>query len=159
MNLRQKEPVNYKELHNGEPLVNECMKKPTWSTSKLWAVEIIGERDTANGKEVEVHYPGWSSSYNEWRQLEEIVTRSADCQESEAIGHLRHDLKVKVKENLHVQRGHDSEVTITIPVQYETFQEFLSTAKPVGTEKKGGRTFYRCSLNNIIICEWQRLVV
>ena len=70
MNLRQKEPVNYKELHKGGPLVNECMKKTTWSTSKLWAVEIIGERDTAKGKEVAVHYPGWSSSYNEWRPLD-----------------------------------------------------------------------------------------
>lgn len=105
MNLRRKEPVDYKELHNGKPLVPEYVKKTTWSTSKFWAVEIRGKRNTANGKEVEVHYPGWSNDFNEWRPLQDIVDRSSDCQQSDAVAHLRHDLKVKITENLHVQWG------------------------------------------------------
>ena len=58
----------------------------------------------------------------------------------DGINHCQ-DLKI----NLHVQRRNVSEITIKIPVQFDTFQQFLAQVKPITKEKKGTHTLYRTS--------------
>ena len=76
MNLREKPRLNYRTIHEGPSLPSNNPPKETWSTSKLWDLEIVDERVTESGVvEVNVHYLDYPDKYNEWRVLHEIVDR------------------------------------------------------------------------------------
>lgn len=152
MNLRKRPQINYQAIHSGagEPIPYQTSnrKKEKWSTSKLYCVEIIDERTTENGNEVKVHYPGYDRKYDEWKAKEDIVDRDSHSLLSDALALLKHDLSVKIKENLNVSRLRDPEITIHIPLQQETFEHFLSVIN-ADCEQRGMKTVYRCTIKEL----------
>ena len=46
-----------------------------WSTDTLFDVQILDQRVTLQKTESLVHYIGWPHSFDEWREIGEIVER------------------------------------------------------------------------------------
>ena len=149
MNLRKKQRLDYRSIHEGESSIPSVGKSSVgnsekWSTSKLWPLAVVEERITATGQhEVKVHYAGFGNSYDEWRPLEEVVDIPSDCKTSDAVSLLKHDLLVKVKESLNLSRIHDPEITLHIPIQLDTYATLLTILKAVFDKQRHGRSIYR----------------
>ncbi|KAJ8018209.1 hypothetical protein HOLleu_43931 [Holothuria leucospilota] len=79
MKLRTKrDRIDYCRLHNGPSVrTNFLGPKPkeisTWSTKKLYELEILATRNEGPEREVKVHYTGWSKKFDEWRLESEIL--------------------------------------------------------------------------------------
>ena len=86
-------------------------------------MEILSERTTDKGDEVLVHYVGWEDKYDERRLKSEVV--DVHEEKSDALELLKKDLLVKIKENINISRVLDTEVTLHIPIQMETFNSFV----------------------------------
>lgn len=65
--LRYQQKKNYKKL--GDTKLPKV--RPTKTTEKLYELEIL-EEDTSTGK-IKVHYIGYGSEDDEWREKEDIV--------------------------------------------------------------------------------------
>ena len=92
-----------------------------------------------------MHYPGWDRKYDEWRKACDVVDIRKDFTSSNAHTLLKNSLVIRLKESLSGARLQDPEVNISIPVQLDTFTEFLENLKPLDTVKKGAKTTYRLS--------------
>ena len=64
--------------------------------------------------------------YDEWKLVEEIIDVPDDIISSSANNHFKHQLTLRIKEELSVARKRDSKVIISIPVQKEMFENFTS---------------------------------
>lgn len=141
MELRTKKKVNYRTLDRGEPI--KTVPEKTWSTSKLWQLETLDSRLNDQGQEeLFVHYIGWPKSFDEWR-LASDITDSKEHEHSDAYQLLLSNLKVQVKENLTLSRIQDTEVTIKVPVQRETFGLLTKNIGALPFQTSGSRIVYR----------------
>ena len=77
-------------------------------------------------QEAKVHFVGYSNKYDEWKPVEEIIDVPDDIISSSANNHFKHQLTLRIKEELSVARKRDSKVVISIPVQKEMFENFTS---------------------------------
>ena len=95
MKTRGSKPnLNYKVLANGFPLavLRQREFKPKWKRSQLWEFEILEEKK----EEVKVHWVGWSSTYDQWVNKEDIVDIPSAVEEADAYGAFIHQVKIQV---------------------------------------------------------------
>ena len=80
---RSLNPVNYKELENIK-LPKASRPKASVSKPKLYPVTILeGE---SNNDQVKIHYVGYSSDYDEWRDLCELEALDEDMETDGSTG-------------------------------------------------------------------------
>ena len=82
--------------------------------------------------------------------------------QSDAFQLLKEDLQVQVKENLNISRVRDTEVTITVRVQTETFMQFIQTVEGEAAEIRRGVQIYRANWKSIAKClgdDWHFRIV
>ena len=148
MNLREKKNLDYFAIHNGPELKPHSTKstKIKWSTSELFRLEVVDTRINLLGsEEVKVHYIGWDDQYDEWRPKSDVVDTPSESEQTNAFDLLKIDLKVKVKENLHLSRVRDSEITLHFPIQRETFETFIHAIGAIEDNSKAGRVLFRAT--------------
>lgn len=125
---RQRESVDYKLLASGPEIPTSGLreKSKTWSTNKLYALEVVDSKVVDNQLLVKVHYTDeeWDSPiYDEWRNASEVID-VPDCYihfTEETRNLFVNKLGVVVKEALHCQRKVDSIVHLDIDVQRDLF--------------------------------------
>ncbi|KAJ8017411.1 hypothetical protein HOLleu_45207 [Holothuria leucospilota] len=149
MNLRPRgNPVNYVKLHCGEPLKNLAQSSSgdktshSWSTKKLYTVEVLSTRQVNSRREVKVHYAGWSKRYDEWRLEEDIVQTPSSAIDGNSADFFQFYLLTSIKEKLTCCRKKDSEISFSIPVPKKVFPDFVERINLRGSSHKG-RTIYR----------------
>ncbi|KAJ8029732.1 hypothetical protein HOLleu_29202 [Holothuria leucospilota] len=137
LRARQKD-VNYSNLHNGSPLklsLNSREIKKTWSTKTLFEVTLVDQRQNNGVREVKVHYPGWSRSFDEWRKENEIVDIPHQVFTSTGEDFFEFTLLHAIKGKLNCARKKDNEISINIPVQKECFDLFTAKHNLVSSQK------------------------
>lgn len=131
--LRGKVRVDYKALSKGTerlPRATHC-RNLTWSTTKLYKLEVIGEKIVDFCLYYNVHYVGWPEKYDEWRQASDVVL----LHEEQIFNNpFHHHLRVAIKENL-TSRRIDTLVQLSIPIQKNEFK----TVSKLGIVKRGNR--------------------
>ena len=163
MDLRKKERRDYRLLHSGGtiPVSHAKVKEDSvkWSTSQFYELEVIDERDSPAGPEVLVHYVGWDDHYNEWKPRSEVVDIKHS---SDALELLKQDLLVQIKENLNTSRVRDTEITVSISVQTETFEHFVTVIEAEVAEERRGIKIYRPTVRgvtNFLGADWHYRIV
>ena len=63
----QSQQINYCELADTNP--PQAKRTERQQDDKLYAIEVLEEKD----EQVKIHYTGYSSDYDEWRNKEDIV--------------------------------------------------------------------------------------
>ena len=147
MNLREKTQLDNSALHDqgcDEHIrINDHVPKnrDKWSTASLYRLEVQAERRTKRGEVLPVNYVGWDEENDECRLKSEIVDLK---EEHTKVQLLKTTLSVKIKENLNILCVKDTEATVHIPIQVETFHSFLTS---IGSteERRGECTIYRTS--------------
>ncbi|KAJ8018809.1 hypothetical protein HOLleu_42999 [Holothuria leucospilota] len=148
MKLRTKrDRIDYCRLHNGPSVrTNFLGPKPkeisTWSTKKLYELEILATRNEGPEREVKVHYTGWSKKFDEWRLESEILETPPAAVGGPTAEFFQFLFLATVKEKLNGFRKLDSEVSFAIPVPKQVFEEFVKGSN-LKAEKSKGRTIYR----------------
>ena len=155
MERRQsKQHWNYRDLVSYKLPRQPRLKKK--SSKDLFSVKIVEEQ----GSRVKVHYIGYSCSYDEWRNREEIELldsevaeepESTQGMESEAIATTRYnpfslfnELLFKIKSGLSCNRKVSPKIKITMPFDLVAFN---GSFKVAGTpsRKIGGTQYYTIS--------------
>ena len=77
-NLRECREKNYKDMYN-PPLPRA--ERTRHDPERLFPLEVL-ERD---GARVKVHYVGYSSTHDEWRDVEDIVTPESEEQQRRSV--------------------------------------------------------------------------
>ncbi len=147
MKLRQGRKIDYRSLANGDPIgkTRTSASKLSWPSSKLWNIEILDSRQTDGKDEVLVHYTGWSG-FGEWRDVSDVVDRNPDLENSDAYSSFVSTLKINIKDNLKLSRVQDTEITLKVPVQKETFEIFLDNLQLKKWKTVGNWDIYRGSI-------------
>lgn len=109
-------------------------KKETWSTRKLYELEVIKEKTEGGELYCYVHYKGWSSKYNHWIPSANIVDVPQCLVDGTPDEMFFHSLRIAIKEKLNGNRKEDSLVDIAVPVQKRCFE----TLSSLGIPCKGG---------------------
>lgn len=128
---RKRKAIDYKKLAEG-PNIKLPKQQTTvekWSTSKLYLLEVLDALEDEQGiVTVLVHYTGWSSKYDEWRPASDIIDIPPEFifTTEEATNFFYSQLKVLIKETLHIQRKTDSSVVIRMPIQKDSFNKLQS---------------------------------
>lgn len=143
MNLREKKRDDSK-LHNGDyiPGLRKQGATHTWSTKKLYEVKILQTRLVGEIEEVKVTYPGWSKAFDEWRQVTDIVETPAEAVNGSSEEFFKFSLLTSIKEKIRSCRKEDSEVPFAIPVQKQSFDEFVAAEQLFSFETKGKTIFH-----------------
>lgn len=90
-NLRECREKNYKDMCNPRlPRAERTRHDP----ERLFPLEVL-ERD---GARVKVHYVGYSSTHDEWRDIEDIVTPESEEQQRRSV------LQMEAYRPLHMHR-------------------------------------------------------
>jgi len=92
MKLRQKQPINYSQLHEGPKLRATKSRQESWSTSKLWRFDVIEYTED----KIKVHWEGWLSAFDQWISKESAVDIPESVDKSDAFTHLTEQLKIQV---------------------------------------------------------------
>lgn len=146
MKLRKRQPdLNYAKLHRGSPLQLNLRSreiKKTWSPKTLFEVTVLDSRQTDNLREVKVHYPGWSTNFDEWRKESEIVETPQEALTNSGEDFFKFSLLNSIKEKLSCARKKDSEVTITIPVPKESFYSLVTRHNLDCSSKTARNSYY-----------------
>lgn len=158
MELRKRPKPDYRLLDRGESVSqNSCFvanNKLSWSTSKLWQLEVIDERVNESGnEEVLVHYSGWANTWDEWRPKTDIIDKPAEHECSDAHTQFLCQVKIQVKESLNLSRLQNPEVTLQLPVQQETFDKFVEGLEAEVSATRGVRKILRAPLS-----AWSRVL-
>ena len=142
--LRRKRSKNYREMND----LDLPRSKRTSSKSKLYPISVV-ERD---GSRVKIHYVGYSDSYDEWREVSDIVSPSPEpsspsgsSQTTQPIQQpysLYKELSIKIKQLLTSGRKQSPSVRISMGFDYLLFMGGLQVA---GVTKRSvqGNTRYR----------------
>ena len=107
-----------------------------WSTDTLFDVQILDQRVTLQKTESLVHYIGWPHSFDEWREIGEIVERDTTATQDNTSLFFRTTLITSIQEKLNLARKRDSQVTIKIPIQEETFTAIRHIGKKINCSSK-----------------------
>lgn len=138
--LRSKRRINYREACDIRLPRAERVQA---GSDKLFPVEVVEKED----KRVKVHYVGFSTEYDEWREeseLESVYTsetspEAASLEDAVCDGcsfepfSLHNYLKVKIKQSLSCTRKSSPEVRIVVPFDAITFNGGL---RLLGTQSK-----------------------
>ena len=129
--LRRKCSKNYREMND----LDLPRSKRTSSKSKLYPISVV-ERD---GSRVKIHYVGYSDSYDEWREVSDIVSPSPEpsspsgsSQTAQPIQQpysLYKELSIKMKQLLTSGRKQSPSVKISVG-----FATIISIFKNKSTE-------------------------
>lgn len=149
MELRSKKSVNYRLLHAGDTAPIRSHHKQSRSLSRLWSLEVTGTRISEGREEVFVHYKGWPNTFDEWRQKTDIVIKPAEHENSDAYALFVTSLRIQIKEHLNVFRVRDTQVTVEIPVQRETFSLFLKEAGASLWKERRSQQIYRGDISSL----------
>ena len=124
--------MNYKEVATIKLPRAETCRHASSSASRLYPVTVT-ERDS---EKVRIHYVGYSSSYDEWREMEELETLEpeADDEETDIVTpyqpySLYNTLRLKIKQSLTC--GRKSSPTVRISMAFDIIQ-FTGGLKAVG---------------------------
>lgn len=139
--LRRRAPVNYQQLTKGPrlPTDKKVRQFKTWSTTKLYPLEITDSKVVGDKLMVKVHYveKEWVSHiYDEWRDAEEIVNvpDSFVKYTAETRELFLSRLGIAIKESLHGQRKVDSAVKLRVDIPKNLFEDlFLDNNLPPHT--------------------------
>ena len=117
-----------------------------YDAQKLYSVEIIEREDDR----VKVHYVGYSSKYDEWKDKFEIEFSQCDRVEDEVANiyepfSLYKDLSLKIKRALSCNRTASPNIKISMPFDLLLFNGGLKLAA-TPARKSGGIQYYR--INN-----------
>ena len=117
--LRKRKNINYKEV--GDIKLPRAEKKRCWSDSEeLFPVRVVEKEENR----VRVHYVGYPSKYNEWKEVAELECLEADTEEQEVEGiqklsafqpySLYNHFMIKIKQSLVCGRKTSPVVRITM---------------------------------------------
>ena len=126
--LRQGQRRNYKDLADIKlPRVKRSTKQT--NPNQLYAIEIVEDK----GDQVKIHYTGYSSKYDEWRDREDIVDpSSAVGSTSEPERYQPFDvhqhLAYAIKSSLTSGRDRDPAVCLEVPFDKLLFQGGMKVA-------------------------------
>ena len=138
--LRSKRRINYREASDVRlPRAERVQAR----SDKLFPVEVVKKED----KRVKVHYVGFSTKYDEWREeceIESVCTsetspEAANSENTVCDGcsfepfSLHNYLKVKIKQSLSCTRKSSPEVRLVMPFDAITFNGGL---RLLGTQSK-----------------------
>lgn len=160
--LRKKQRVDYKALANG-PLLPKCLRqiKESWSTKKLYELEIIDQKVVNGESMLKVHYIGWSRKFDEWRVPSDVVDipQSLIKSSAEIETRFKSELQIAVKESLHCNRKCDSLVELSIPLPRDTFKVMTDCGVQISS-KPGKWTLHELTdLNEVIGKDWYYRIV
>ena len=111
--LTRKRVINFKELVEIK-LPKAKRIKEARNENQLYDVEVIGNDHRT--QRVKIHYIGYSSRYDEWRPLSDIVDkRTSVMNEDSSFLRLHTELASRIKSNLLSSRKNSPEVRIEIP--------------------------------------------
>lgn len=158
--LRSRKKVSY--IEPTEQAISNSRKRDSWSSKKLYDLEIINQRVQNGQLEFFVHYKGWDRRYDEWRKEGDVVSRPLEVTEPDANAQLIRNLQIQIKENLRAPRKTDTKVTITIPCQLLTFEtSYLRSLGKLSPER--GLSVFRvtknCDLSPALGQDWYFLIV
>ena len=118
--LRSKKRVNYREANDVR--IPRAERTRSTTSNELYPVHVV-ERQGA--KRVKVHYVGYSSAYDEWRdesELESIEVNEVESSEDTAYGEhsfepfsLNKHLMLKIKQSLSCSRRSSPAIKIVVP--------------------------------------------
>ena len=138
--LRDVKRLDYKKLADCEP--KESVKAESWSTKKLYKLDIIKTEVKDGRLKCLVHYIGWSTKYEEWHNAEDVLTIPDEYLNSTQGRDLFfRSLGISVKEHLHGRRKVDSLVELRVPISVDIFNELQA----LGAEKIKGT--FRCDIS------------
>ena len=118
----KKKTINFRELADIKLPKAERAKR--LDPDALYDVQIL-ERDVANGK-VKIHFVGYSSSYDEWRSVSELVDKAIGVEEDIPFS-LHEELASRIKASLSSSRKSSPEVKIEMPFDKQLFDKGLRT--------------------------------
>ena len=135
--LRPREKKNFRELSDIK-LPRASRQSSKWNADELYTIEIIEERED----EVKIHYVGYSSKHDEWRNREEIVQLSTNQPERYRPFDFHDQLAYAIKSALVSHRDKDPAVRIEIPFDLLMFQGGLKKCRKVHRRSKRWRALH-----------------
>ncbi len=125
--LRQRPLINYLELAKGPSLPHIHAKRETWSTKKLYDLTVSKSKLEDGVLKVFVHYTGWASAYDEWRDASDILDIPEEYlfSNKETKKLCYYNLRIAIKESLHGQRKVNSVVEVHHAIQRDVFDDFV----------------------------------
>ena len=149
--LRKKERVNYR---NAADIQLPRARRST-KNDKFYELEII-EEDEYTGWVKKVHYIGYGTECNEWREKSDIVVTKHQ-EDTYVPFHLHNELAYQIKLALNSSSRSDPEVRIEIPFDHFLFKGGLQQAGRL-VKKDRGHEVYRIetysSLVHILGVNW-----
>ena len=123
--LRKKPRVDYKALANGPSIPSGSGGSETWSTKKLYKLTIKDTKIVDDVVKVFVHYIGWATKYDEWRNASDVLSIPDIYLVTNPGGRevFLEALKVAIKESLHGQRKVTSIIELRLPICRDLFEE------------------------------------
>ena len=152
--------VDYKKLSEGPAFSKEKIKTSTWSTSKLYRLNILETKVEAGVTFCLVHYIGWDKKFDEWKQLSEIIDVPEEFLKSseQAISLFYKQLAITIKEKLTITKREDSFVEIRVPVVRDAFEHLKRSSS--SAEVNGKYNLNNLSdLNEILGEGWHYRIV
>ena len=112
----------------------------------LYPVALLPERSTDN--RLLIHYIGYSSDYDEWREPEDLVQLQSPCLTSEEHG-FHQDLALKIKSLLVGHRKSNPVSRIEMTFDKVTFDEGLRTKGHASKSVRGTQHYKISSYNDL----------
>ena len=107
---------NYRKLAD---LVLPRPKRNRKDNSRLYPIDILERRQEGGQSQIKIHYVGYSSVYDEWREASEVYTPER------AIPYIPYslyaDLASRIKASLALGRKADPEIRIDMPFDKVAF--------------------------------------
>ena len=127
----RKRKVDYRKLNEIEGIPRKARRK----RSELYPVEVV-EHDTANAK-VKIHYIGYSSNQDEWRNAADIVDCTPPKPLISLVFSLYQELALKIKRSLQGSRKASPEVRIEMDFDDVMFDGGLKQAGKLKKVQRG----------------------
>ena len=138
--------INYRELACVDEKHPRLPRKPPQSPhgsrytdddGVLYPIKLM-ERD---GTRVLIHYVGYDSHFNEWREEKDLINMSSPRLTTECYD-LHHDLALKIKSSLTSKRKSNAIVRVDMPFDKKIFCQGLQ-CKVTESRTVRGVTYYR----------------
>ena len=143
--LTRKRVINFKDLVDIKLPKAKRINKAR-NESRLYEVEVLDEDPRT--QRVKIHFIGYSSRYDEWRPLADIIgKRTLTMKEDSSCLRFHVELASKIKSNLSSSRKNSPEVRIEVPFDKGLYDSNTSL-KAKGREFKVVRGVMHYSLSS-----------
>ena len=143
--LTRKREINFKDLVNIKLPKAKRINKAR-NESRLYDVEVLDEDPRT--QRVKIHFIGYSSRYDEWRPLTDIIDKRTLTMKEDSSYLIFHvELASKIKSNLSSSRKNSPEVRIEVPFDKGLYDSNASL-KAKGREFKVVRGVMHYSLSS-----------